>query len=81
MIELPRIKIPAPVLPAREGVVDYPVSTDYNGGHFVKGIGLIAGYDVPEPIVPHGFELVEMYFGLQYNNYPPTKKNMLRKKK
>jgi hypothetical protein len=73
------IKVNAPVLPAREGMISYPVSYDYNGSHFVKGTGLISGYRVPEPIVPAGYELVEMYFGLQLNSYPPMKKNMLRK--
>ena len=79
MITPIRIKVDAPVLPAREGMVSYPVSQDYNGGRFIKGTGWISGYDVPEPIVPAGYELVEMYFGLQFNCYPAMKKNMLRK--
>jgi hypothetical protein len=79
MINPVRIKVEAPKLPAREGMISYPVSYDYNSPRFVQGTGLIYGYDVADPIIPAGYELVEMYFGLQLNSYPPMKKNMLRK--
>jgi len=72
------IKLPAPKLPAKEGNISYPVSYEYNGGTIYKG-QYIKGFEIPEPIVPNGFKLVQLYMGLQLNSCPPMKTNRLRR--
>lgn len=70
------IRTPAPDLtskakPGAEVTVTYPVSISYNGGTVVDG-KWYGGYLVPDPIVPAGYELVDMGVGLQLNARPPT---------
>lgn len=66
------MKMPAPVLPAREGKVSYPVSYAYNGGTIIAG-KFYAGYEIPPPVIPAGFKVVELYMALQHNAHPPLK--------
>jgi len=72
------IKLPAPVLAAKEGYVSYPVSYEYNGGTIYKG-QYVKGFEIPEPVVPIGFKLVELYMGLQHNAHPPLKTSKLKR--
>ena len=74
------INVDSPKLPAREGVVKYPVSYRYNGGIIVEG-KWHDGYEVGDPIVPDGYELVGMGVGLQLNSRPPIATEYLQKVK
>jgi len=57
--------------------VIYPVSVTYNGGTTIDG-EWYSGYEVPEPKVPQGFELVSLWVGLQNSAHPPYATNMLK---
>ncbi len=50
--------------------VKFPVSITYNGGTVIDG-KWYSGYEVPEPILPPGTELVGMGMGLELNAHPP----------
>jgi len=50
--------------------VTYAISYNYNGGIVVDD-KWYAGYDVPPPIVPAGFELKGMGVGADFNSRPP----------
>tara|TARA_R110000824_G_scaffold391980_1_gene590113 strand:- start:399 stop:695 length:297 start_codon:yes stop_codon:yes gene_type:complete len=58
-------------------LVTYPVSYTYNGGIIVDG-KLYAGFEVPNPKVPKGFELESIYCGLQLNAKPPYATSLLK---
>jgi hypothetical protein len=72
--------------------VCYPVSCRYNGGTTLTPKGIFdpdcrnpktkwyAGYEVPAPKVPKGYELTSIHCGLQYNCHPPYATMVLRKK-
>lgn len=73
---------PAPNLcskakPGRTVIVTFPVSISYNGGTVIED-KWYAGYIVPAPIVPSGYELVSIGVGLQLNAHPPTATMLLR---
>ena len=51
-------------------LVEYPVSCTYNGGISI-GDEWYEGYEVPSPVVPDGYELVDIAVGLQLNACPP----------
>ncbi len=77
-------KVKAPQLERRERwlkrhLVVYPVSYTYNGGIIVDG-DWYEGFEVDPPIVPEGFELVDIGVGLDMNNKPPLATNYLRPK-
>jgi hypothetical protein len=61
-------------------LVTFPVSIRYNGGTVING-EWYAGYDVPAPSVPKGFEFVGIGIGLQLNDKPPYATQLLREKK
>lgn len=73
-------KMPQPVIPAERQrgdekwcygwLVTFPVSIRYNGGITIDG-EWYDGYEVPEPKVPEGFELISIACGLQLNAHPP----------
>jgi hypothetical protein len=67
------------ILPAKQGVVKFPVTYRYNGGTIVKG-KWYEGVLVNKPAVPAGYELVTMGIGLQLNSFPPEATMFLRKK-
>lgn len=52
----------------------------YNGGTVIDG-KWYAGYEVPAPIVPEGYELVSEYVGSELNAHPPYVTMILRQKK
>lgn len=58
--------------------VTYPVSYCYNGGTSIDG-KLYTGYEVPPPILPNGYELVNLGAGLQFNARPPYATMLLKK--
>lgn len=70
--------------------VTFPVSYRYNGGIVLTPKGRMsfddpdakwyAGFTVPEPIVPEGYELVSIGVGLQLNARPPYATMLLRKR-
>lgn len=73
---------PAPNLcskakPGKTVTVTYPVSLSYNGGTVIED-KWYAGYIVPAPIIPEGYELVSIGVGLQLNAHPPTATMLLR---
>ena len=81
-------KCPQPVIRKNErgrekwldGVlVMYPTSITYNGGTVIDG-EWYSGYEVPQPKIPKGYELVSIYCGDQLNNHPPLATRLLRKK-
>lgn len=65
--------------PGKRIKVDLPISVSYNGGTVIDG-KWYAGYEVPKPIVPDGYELVSSYSGAQYNAHPPTLEMYLQPK-
>lgn len=72
--------------------VAYPVSYRYNGGATITPEGRFdphcenpkskwyAGYKVPAPKIPKGYELTSINCGLQMNCKPPYETMILRKK-
>lgn len=50
--------------------ITYPVSISYNGGTVIED-KWYAGYKVPAPIVPRGYELRDIGCGLELNSHPP----------
>ncbi len=56
--------------PGKSVEVQYPVSYCYNGGTIIND-EWYAGYEVPPPIVPPGFKLVDICVGFQFNAHPP----------
>ena len=50
--------------------VTYPVSYRYNGGIVIKD-QWYAGYEVPPPEIPQGWQLADIGVGLQLNAKPP----------
>jgi hypothetical protein len=58
-------------------LVTFPVSYRYNGGIVIDD-EWYAGYEVPPPVVPAGFELVGIGCGLQLNARPPYATQYLR---
>ena len=80
--ENPWLKSPATDLtnkakPGQEVQVTYATGITYNGGTVVNG-EWFAGYDVPPPIVPNGFELYHIGVGLDLNSHPPRATAILR---
>jgi hypothetical protein len=63
--------------PGKSVTVRYPVSISYNGGTVVND-KWCAGYIVPPPIVPAGYELVDLCVGLELNAHPPMATKILR---
>ncbi len=59
--------------------VSFPVSCTYNGGITISG-EWYDGYDVPNPDVPEGWEIVSIGVGLQLNARPPYCTRLLCKK-
>ncbi len=60
-----------------KNLVTYPVSYQYNGRIVLDG-KWYAGYEVPDPIVPKGFELVGIGCGLELNAHPPLATRYLK---
>lgn len=60
--------------------VTYPVSYRYNGGTTIED-EWYTGYEVPPPILPDGYELVNLGVGLQLNARPPYATMLLKKSK
>lgn len=72
--------------------VTYPVSYRYNGGIILTPDGVMdiacrhpkskwyAGFKVPPPVIPEGYELKSLGCGLQLNARPPFATNLLCKK-
>lgn len=72
--------------------VTYPVSYRYNGGIILTPDGKIdincrhpdskwyAGFKVPPPVIPEGYELKSLGVGLQLNSKPPFATCLLCKK-
>lgn len=60
--------------------VKVPKSYTYNGGTIING-EWYAGFSVPDPILPEGYELASIGVGLQLNAKPPYATLILRKKK
>ena len=56
--------------PNKRVKVDVPHGISYNGGTVVKG-KWYSGFEVPEPIIPEGYELASDYCGSQLNAHPP----------
>lgn len=56
-----------------------PHSVNYNGGTIVSG-KWYAGYHVPDPILPEGYELVGDGSGSQLNAHPPYRTMWLQEK-
>ena len=56
--------------PGKKVQVTYAVSYSYNGG-IVENGEWFAGYKVPPPIVPEGYELIDRGIGLEMNAHPP----------
>ena len=59
-------------------LVRFPVSIRYNGGTTIDG-DWYPGYEVPEPIISEGYELVGIAIGYQLNAHPPYATRLLRK--
>jgi len=58
--------------------VTYPVSYRYNGGTIIDD-EWYTGYEVPPPILPDGYELVNIGVGLQLNARPPYATMLMKK--
>jgi hypothetical protein len=69
---------PQPVLKAKEGPVRFPVSYRYNGGCIIDG-DWYPGVEVPEPLIPKGYELVGLGCGLAFYCQPPESTQYLQK--
>jgi hypothetical protein len=67
-----------PVLPAKQGEVQYPVGYRYNGGIIVND-EWVQGFIVDSPKVPKGFKLRNIGVGLQLNCRPPIATSYLEK--
>lgn len=65
--------------PNKKVTVTYAVSYSYNGG-IVENGEWFAGYDVPPPIVPEGYELRSLGMGLELNAHPPRATALLVQK-
>lgn len=63
----------------RDTLVDVHHSISYNGGTVV-GDKWYSGFEVGEPILPDGYELVGTGEGSQLNAHPPYVRMILRKK-
>lgn len=74
------IKIESPILPKKEGKVKFPVSYRYNGGTIVDG-KWHEGFEVGDPVVPDGYELISLGIGLELNSKPPVCTMYLQKSK
>jgi hypothetical protein len=80
--ENPWFRVPAPDLrgqerPGKSVKVHYPVGISYNGGTVIKG-EWFAGYKVDPPIVPEGYQLVDICVGLELNCAPPMCTKILK---
>lgn len=60
-------------------IVTYPVSYRYNGGTIIDG-EWYDGFEVPPPIVPEGFCLINIGIGLQLNAHPPYASMLMQPK-
>jgi hypothetical protein len=63
--------------PGKRVTVHYGTSISYNGGTVIDG-KWYAGYEVPDPIVPPGYELVSIGCGLEMNCHPPQATRILQ---
>lgn len=75
-IDLPGKDLTKFAKPGKKVKVTFPVSQGYNGGTVVKG-EWFAGYRVDAPIVPDGYELKDIGFGLELNCAPPQATQLL----
>lgn len=74
------LEVASPVLPLKnkpEYQVTYPVSYTYNGGIIIDG-EWYKGYKVDPPIIPEGYELLNIGVGLQLNARPPLATGLLK---
>lgn len=77
-------KLPAPIVEfkgpkwGKGKIVTYPVSYRYNGGTIIND-EWYDGYEVPPPIVPEGFRLINIAIGLQLNAHPPYASMLMQK--
>ena len=63
--------------PGKGKQVTYRAGITYNGGTVIDG-EWYAGYAVPPPIIPVGYELVDLGIGLELNSRPPQATALLR---
>lgn len=56
--------------PGERVTITYATGISYNGGTVIDG-EWFAGYEVPPPIIPAGYELVHIGVGLDLNSHPP----------
>ncbi len=63
--------------PGHGKLVTYPVSYSYNGGTVVND-EWFAGYEVGPPVIPAGYELISLGYGLDLNYRPPRATALLR---
>lgn len=64
--------------PNKDVKVSIPCSISYNGGTVIDD-KWYSGYDVAPPIVPDGYELVDLLCGYELNAHPPLQAMIMRK--